>query len=141
VLLHKQVENAKIMANEKNIKMQAEFAEDVIPTINADEAMIARVITNLFDNAIRDTNSGGELRNRLLTRDKDILVQVQDMGIGIPSDRLPFIFDTFFRVSMDQNGSGLDLLIAKSIVEAHSGTIWTESALGKGSTFSFTLPK
>ncbi len=141
VLLRKQVENARIMANEKNIKIQTEFPEDAFPAVNADEAMIERVITNLVDNAIKYTNSGGEISIRLLNRDKDILVQVQDTGIGIPSDKLTCVFDAFFRVSRDQKGSGLGLSIAKTIVEAHGGKIWTESTPGKGSIFSFTLPK
>jgi len=70
-----------------------------------------------------------------------VQVQVIDAGVGISAEHLPYIFDAFYRVSRDSGGSGLGLSIAKTIVEAHSGKIWAESIPGKGSTFSFTLPK
>ena len=139
--LRKQVENAIILADEKNIKIRCEIAEDVFPDINADEAMVNRVIANLIGNAIKYTNPDGEINVRLLSRDEDILVQVRDTGVGIPSDELPFIFDAFYRVGRDQKGSGLGLSISKTIVKAHGGKISAESTLGIGSTFSFTLPK
>jgi len=139
--LRKQVENAIILADEKNIKIRSDIAEDGFPDINADEAMTNRVIANLIGNAIKYTNPDGEINVRLLNRDKDIFMQVSDTGIGIASDELPFIFDAFYRVGRNQKGSGLGLSIAKTIVTAHGGKIWAESVLGKGSTFSFTLPK
>ncbi|MGO9379946.1 MAG: ATP-binding protein [Dissulfurispiraceae bacterium] len=139
--LRKQVESQVILADEKHIKIRSEIAEEGFPDINADETMVNRVIANLIGNAIKYTNPDGEINVRLLNRDKDILVQVQDTGIGIPSDKLPFVFDAFYRVSGDQKGSGLGLSISKTIVTAHGGKIWAESILGQGSTFSFTLPK
>lgn len=139
--LRKQIENEIILADEKNIKIRSEITEDVFPDINADEAMVNRVIANLISNAIKYTNSDGEINVRLLNRDTDILVQVRDTGVGIPSDKLPFLFDAFYRVDRNQKGSGLGLSIAKTIVEAHGGKIWVESIVGEGSTFSFTLPK
>ncbi|HSB31792.1 MAG TPA: HAMP domain-containing sensor histidine kinase, partial [Candidatus Sulfobium mesophilum] len=66
---------------------------------------------------------------------------VQDTGIGIPDNHIPFIFNAFYRVNYDQGGTGLGLAIARTIVEAHGGQIWVESTAGKGSTFSFTLPR
>ena len=140
-VLGKQIENAKVMAGEKTISVQSEFVDDDSSTIAADEAMISRVISNLIENAIKYTASEGTVVVRLLNRDNDVLVQVQDTGIGISSDNLPFIFDAFYRVSRDQKGSGLGLSIVKTIIEKHGGEIWAESELGKGSTFSFTLPK
>jgi signal transduction histidine kinase len=64
-----------------------------------------------------------------------------DTGMGIPEDHLPYIFDPFYRVTRDSKGSGLGLSIVKKIVEANEGKIWVESIYGKGSTFSFALPK
>jgi len=64
-----------------------------------------------------------------------------DDGIGISPEYLPYIFDAFYRVSRDSEGSGLGLSIAKAIIEAHGGKIWAKSIPGTGSTFSFTLPK
>jgi signal transduction histidine kinase len=72
-------------------------------------------------------------------------VEVSDTGEGIPDEELSRIFDRFYRSersrSRDTGGAGLGLSIAKGIVEAHGGRLWVESALGKGSTFGFALPK
>jgi signal transduction histidine kinase len=90
---------------------------------------------------VRYSNPGVTVTVRLNEHEKDILIQVIDTGKGISEEHLPYIFDAFYRVSRDSGGSGLGLSIAKTIVEAHGGKIWAESILGKGSTFSFTLPK
>ena len=103
--------------------------------------MVERVVTNLLGNAIKYTAPEGRVRIALLERDADILVLVTDTGIGIAEEHLPFVFDAFVRVSRDSKGSGLGLAIVKTIIEAHGGRIWVESTVGKGSTFSFTLPK
>jgi signal transduction histidine kinase len=77
----------------------------------------------------------------LSNRDKDLLVQVADTGTGIPEEHLPYLFNPFYRVTGDSKGSGLGLAIVKTIVETHGGRIWVNSIYGKGSTFTFTLPK
>jgi PAS domain S-box-containing protein len=136
----KHFEITKMEADKKNIHVTFELAEN-IPIINADPIMIERVLTNLLDNAIKYTNHGGTITVRLLDRDNEILVQITDTGIGIPANHLPYIFDAFYRVSRDSRGSGLGLTISKTIIDAHGGKIWVESTPGKGSTFSFTLPK
>ena len=138
--MRKHIEIAKVEAEKKNIAINFETCEAEAVT-NADAMLISRVITNLLDNAIKYTNPGGAVTVRLDERGEDILVQVTDTGIGIPEDHLPYIFDAFYRGKRDLKGSGLGLSIAKTIVEAHGGRIWVESIPGKGSTFSFTLPK
>jgi signal transduction histidine kinase len=109
--------------------------------VYADAMQIDRVIANLVDNAIKYTDSGGKVTVKLLNRDKDIIVQVMDTGMGIPGDHLPYVFDPFYRVNRDSKGSGLGLSIVKIIVEANGGKIWVESMHGNGSNFRFTLPK
>jgi len=109
--------------------------------IEADAMMLDRVISNLLMNALKYTEAGGCITITLNDGEKDILVQVADTGAGIPEMHLPHIFDAFYRVNHDTSGSGLGLSIAKVIIEAHQGRIWAVSTLGKGSTFSFTLPK
>jgi signal transduction histidine kinase len=126
--------------NKKHIEISFEHP-NTLPIINADTIMINRVITNLLDNALKYTNSGGTIMINLSDRQEDILVQITDTGIGISKEHLPYIFDTFYQVNADSKGSGLGLSIVKKIVEAHGGKIWVESEPGKGSTFSFTLPK
>lgn len=139
--IYKSIEAAKIEADANDIALIFEIPEKMLPVINADAVMINRVIRNLLGNAIKYTNPGGSVTVRLSDKDDDILVSVTDTGIGIPEDHLPYVFDAFYRVSKDSKGSGLGLTIAKKIVEAHGGRIWVESTHGKGSTFSFTLPK
>jgi two-component system, OmpR family, phosphate regulon sensor histidine kinase PhoR len=135
------IETAKIEADKKGISIRFEVSGEIPPLIIVDPAMIDRVIANLLDNAITYTDREGTLTVRLSKADNEILVSVTDMGRGIPEDKLPYIFDAFYRVSREIKGSGLGLFIAKTIVEGHGGRIWAESTPGRGSTFSFTLPK
>lgn len=139
--LKMRVEMARIEAEKKDINIQFQIPEDTAVMVTADAIQIDRVIANLLDNAIKYTGSGGYITLKLLDRDADVLVQVADTGIGIPEEHIPHIFDAFYRVSRDAKGSGLGLSIAKRTVEANGGRIWVESTHGKGSTFSFTLPK
>lgn len=139
-IISNQVENITLKAIAKNISVLFE-TEKTEQLIRADEAMIKRVISNLLDNAIKYTNSGGKITVKLGNTDEGVLVQVQDTGIGIPDEKLHNIFDAFYRVTRDYRGSGLGLSIAKKIIEAHGGRIWVESIYGKGSIFSFILPK
>jgi len=138
--LHEKIGAEKGELDKKHIDIAFEHP-NALPIINADTIMINRVITNLLDNALKYTNSGGTVTVNLSDRQEDILVQITDSGIGIAQEHLPYIFDTFYRVNADSGGSGLGLSIVKKIVEAHGGNIWVESEPGKGSTFSFTLPK
>ena len=135
------IEAAKAGADKKNIAIVFEAPGEVSSTILADPAMIGRVIANLLDNAIAYTGAGGNISVRISEREDAILVSVADTGRGISKDQLPFIFDAFYRASRDTKGSGLGLFIVKTIIESHGGRTWVESAPGKGSTFSFTLPK
>ena len=140
-IIKKQIEISKVKANNKRLSISVEFLAEDLPMITADKDMINRVITNLLDNAIKYTEPDGKVTVRLTDRDRDILFQIEDTGPGIPDEYIPFLFDAFYRASGEQRGAGLGLAIAKTIVEAHGGNIWVDSALGKGSTFSFTLPK
>jgi PAS domain S-box-containing protein len=139
--IYKNIEAARVQADAKGLKLVLDFPETLLPMVNADEMMINRVIRNLIDNAIRYTDTGGTITIKLTGKEHEILIQVSDTGIGIPEKHLPYIFDAFYRIGGDSKGSGLGLTITKSIIEAHGGRIWVESAEDKGSTFSFTLPK
>jgi len=114
------------------------------PKIQADSDLMERVITNLVSNAIKFTPSEG--RVDIIGQDLPdrIQVTVADTGQGIPADFLDKVFDKFQQVGMggdEKRGTGLGLTIAKYGVEAHLGKIWVESEIGKGSRFSFWLPK
>ncbi len=135
-----QVVASSVEAAEKDIEIHFDSPRKSVE-VNADAAMIERVIANLVDNAINYTEPGGKIRVRLVERDTEVLVQVEDTGVGIEEAKLPHIFDAFFRVDRGKKGTGLGLTIAKKIMEAHGGKISFKSVFGKGSTFSFSLPK
>ena len=114
------------------------------PKVMADHFRIAQVLINLISNAVAYTKPGGKITVSISKKDTSIAVSVSDTGIGIPREALPKLFTKFFRVSgpleEGSKGTGLGLFICKSIVEMHRGDIRVESELGKGSTFTFTLP-
>lgn len=138
--IRKNIETEEIEAKKKNIKMVFELPDSAVPPVNADAAMINRVIINLLDNAIKYTGPGGAVTVGIAVKGIEILVWVKDTGRGIPKEHLPFIFDLFYRVERNQRGSGLGLAIARMVIEAHGGRIWAESEPGEGSVFRFTLP-
>jgi signal transduction histidine kinase len=142
-LVQRRVSQAEVIAQEKNITLNTEIAEN-LPQIEVDGRRIEQVVANLLDNALNHTPSGGTV-TIAVSPDKDgILVSVSDMGEGIPAEHLPYIFERFYKVddarSRKTGGAGLGLAIAKQMVELHGGRIWVESEVGKGSKFSFILP-
>ena len=138
--IRKNIEAEKVEAEKKKIIIGLEQPDTITPIVNADAAMVNRVIRNLLVNAIKYTGPGGTVTIKISDKSNEILVSVKDTGIGITKDHLPYIFDTFYRAG-NSKGSGLGLSIAKTIIEGHGGRIWAESIPDNGSTFSFTLPK
>ena len=112
-----------------------------LPEVLADSRRIGQVLANLLGNAIKFTPDGRTIRVTARQQADTIVVSVSDEGPGIPAEHLSKVFDRFWQAKETrQMGSGLGLSIARGIVEAHGGTIWAESELGKGSSFYFTLP-
>lgn len=115
-----------------------------VPETMADPGRIEQVMHNLLVNAIKYSSDSTLVAVRVERRGGDVLVQVKDQGIGIPTEHLTQVFDRFFRVegtlTRQTGGSGLGLPICRGLVEAHGGKIWVESEAGKGSVFSFTIP-
>jgi signal transduction histidine kinase len=115
-----------------------------LPTIVADPTSLREVFINLINNAIDHTTAGSGQITVTIRRHRDTIeTLVTDNGTGIPADALPHLFTKFYRVEEMKSttrGTGLGLYISRAIVEAHGGTIWVESELGKGSTFIFRLP-
>ncbi len=139
--IRKNIEAEKLEAEKKQITISFEPPDTAISAVNADAAMINRVIRNLLDNAIKHTDSGGAVTVGVTDRGSEILVSVKDTGKGIHEDHLPYIFDAFYRVERGSKGSGLGLAIARTIVELHGGKMWAQSTPNAGSTFRFTLLK
>ena len=106
-----------------------------------DRDRILQVLSNLVRNALQFTRSGGLITLRVIPETPGCRIDVCDSGSGIATDDLQRIFDRFHQaVNANRSGLGLGLYISRAIVEAHGGTIWADSELGKGSTFSFTVP-
>jgi len=111
--------------------------------VRGDAQRLYQVVSNLAGNAIKYTQSGGEVTVNLQIRDNQVRLDVRDTGPGISPEAQARIFERFYRapsVAADDRGTGLGLAIVKSIVEQHGGRVWVTSAIGQGSTFSLTLP-
>ncbi len=132
-----------LQIEEKGIILKQDIAEN-IPPVMIDPKRIGQVISNLLMNALRYTPRGSTIEVGLKQKDSMAEIWVRDSGPGIPEEKLPFIFERFYRVdksrSRSTGGSGLGLAIAKRFVEVHGGEIHAESRLGEGTCIAFTLP-
>lgn len=129
---------------ERKIYLNIEVAADA-SSVLADRRQIERVLINLIGNAMKFTPAEGKITIRSRRLDKMIAVDVADTGCGIPPGSLEAIFDEFYRVdnpiNQEVKGTGLGLSLVRHIIEAHGGKISVKSAVGAGSTFTFTLPQ
>ena len=141
-LINSIIQGFEKQAKDKDIEIVMDIGKE-IPKIPADKDRLEQVIVNLVDNAIKYTNKGTVT---VSSREVDNMIQidVEDTGIGIPEKDIPRIFERFYRVdkgrSRELGGTGLGLAIVKHIIQGHNGKIWVKSELGKGSSFSFSLP-
>lgn len=142
-LIESCTETTLLKASRKKISFEVE-APDGLPPIRGDASLLHDVLQNLLDNAIQYTPAGGCIKLEASVGTNDATVTIADSGIGIPLADQERIFERFYRVdaarSREAGGTGLGLSIAKHIVEAHGGRLWVESAVGRGSKFSFSIP-
>jgi len=141
-LIDDTVSRLRSLAERSGLSLSADVPSD-LPPARADASRIFQVLMNLVHNAIKFTPPGGRITISARPLGDRVVVSVSDTGIGIAPEHLPRIFERFFKAdrSRASEGSGLGLAIAKHIVQAHNGEIWVESEQGKGSTFSFSLPR
>ena len=141
-LLFRIVTNFESEFKNKNVSLAFEYEQKKF--IEADEDKLSQVFINLLSNALKYTPKDGKVAVKLATHENFVEVFVQDSGIGIDKEDQPYIFERFYRTDKSRTrltgGIGIGLTIAKSIVEAHNGTINVESKLGEGSVFTVTLP-
>lgn len=130
-------------ANDKSLSLEFNSNIDNV-VIACDPDKIERIMLNLLSNAIKFTNSGGRIIVSIDKDDNNVIISVEDTGIGIPKEKLHNIFTRFVQVdkslSRTQEGSGIGLSLVKAFVEIHGGDIFVESKLDKGSKFTVTLP-
>jgi two-component system, OmpR family, phosphate regulon sensor histidine kinase PhoR len=137
------IADSRLRIEERQI--QASLRSDGRPLAHADARALDQVLGNLLDNALKYTEPGGSIEIAVEERLGRVRVSVIDSGIGIPPDDTARIFERFYRVDRARSralgGTGLGLSIVKHLVQAMGGEISVKSALGKGSTFTFTLPR
>jgi len=136
------IDTAEASARKKNIKINIDLNEDI--EVRADRHMVETIVRNLVSNAVKFTDSKGEVSVSAVNgQDGSVIIRVSDTGIGMPGE----ILDKLFKLTEKANrpgtsgepSSGLGLLLCKEFIEKHGGKIWVESEEGKGSTFIFTL--
>ena len=142
-ILVEAVDSARAQVSVKGLTLNLEPAEKVA-VVTADAALLRQAITNLVDNAIKYTPSGGIVRVGLSVSETEAVIRVADTGIGIAASDQARLFEKFYRIkrrdSTDVPRTGLGLAVVRSAVEYHGGRVWVESELGKGSTFFISLP-
>jgi len=127
----------------KRQTLKARVAPD-LPSVLGNPLRLGQSVSNLVSNAIKYTPEGGHISVEVAMEDGQVVIKIEDDGIGISRDDLPHIFDKFYRADTPETedivGSGLGLSIVKTIVEKHGGRIWVDSRLGEGTTFTIVLP-
>jgi signal transduction histidine kinase len=135
--------NADGLAQERRIHLSVQVSQPVL--LIGDEARLIQVIMNLLDNAIRYTNPGGQVQVSLQATASQAQLVVRDTGVGIAPEHLPHLFERFYRADQARtrtggSGTGLGLSIVDWIVRMHDGSVSVRSQIGRGSSFTVTLP-
>jgi len=129
-------------AEERRIKLRSELQPNV--AMRGDRAQLGLLLSNLVDNAVRYTPARGTVCVRLDAGESRAVLQVTDTGEGIPESELPRVFERFYRVdkarARQTGGTGLGLAIVRHVAESHGGAVKFDSELGRGTTFTVTLP-
>lgn len=127
-------------AETKNIKLEVMDSSEA-HQLAVDERKMSKILLNLISNAFKHTPSGGLVQVITEAPKNDMIcIQVKDTGRGISTEDLPYIFDRFYQVDEDAEGSGIGLALSKQLIELHGGTILVKSSKGEGSTFIIQLP-
>ncbi|MFW6202157.1 MAG: ATP-binding protein, partial [Gemmatimonadota bacterium] len=138
-VVHEALELHRAQAAASDVRLIDELP-DHVPDVWADRDRLLQVFGNLIGNAIEFTPSGGRITIGAEPVDASVRFRVSDTGPGMPADHLSRLFDPFWQATRRRGGAGLGLAIARGIVGAHGGRIRAESAQGKGTTVSFTIP-
>jgi two-component system CheB/CheR fusion protein len=138
------IEECVEQVHDKNKGQQIEIDGASALLVHADRARVEQVIMNLINNAIKYSPDSDHMNIRVIEEDAHVKVSITDYGIGIPKDKIPQIFQRFFRVQENSRsfaGLGLGLYISAEIIKRHHGEMGLDSEVDKGSTFWFKIPK
>ncbi|MBN1681280.1 MAG: PAS domain S-box protein [Anaerolineae bacterium] len=141
------IQQMLVEAEAKNQTVSVECSPD-LPAIRGDPVRLQQALANLFGNAIKYTPAGGVITVRALVKDygsrPNVVIEVEDNGIGIPLDQQHELFDLFYRAQQDKDrhipGWGVGLSVVKAAVEYHQGSVYVDSEPGRGSLFGFRIP-
>ncbi len=140
-LINETIDEIKLTVNSHQITLSPCDPVEVY----ADRDKIGSVIINLLSNAVKYSPKGKDIKVNCSIREKEVVVSIEDEGMGLKPEEITHIFDRFYRVSSSHtrniSGFGIGLYLSAEIIKRHSGRIWVESEKGRGSTFYFTLPE
>jgi signal transduction histidine kinase len=141
MIFHQAEETFRPIAEKRGIYLDAIPPDDGV-SVRADPFRVSQIVGNIVGNALKFTPEHGNVTMRAVANGNHVAIHVTDTGPGIAATDINHLFDDFWQArNGDPRGVGLGLAIAKGVVEAHGGKIWCDSAPGRGSTFSFTLPR
>ena len=133
----------RLFAERQGVQLLVETPVSGVSPVSGAEERLGQVLINLVHNAVKFSPDGGAVTIRVEEQPPEVVVSVEDHGIGIPRGSQDRVFERFYKVDRARvrgGGTGLGLSIARHVVEAHGGRIWVVSEEGRGSTFSFALP-
>jgi len=149
-VVHNSITELSEIAKDKGVKIIIKDVKGELPIVEIDREKIRNAFENLLDNAIKYTPGGGSVTVGIIEEEEDIMIYVEDTGIGIPESDEEHIFSKFYRgdnaKSAGINGTGLGLFITRGVIEKHGGKIWFEDKRrdlhsdSDGVRFSFTIP-
>ena len=142
-LVKRAIQSADAAREEKKQRLVKAITEEKL-MVKGDNQNLSQLVDNLLDNAIKYTPEGGEIRVKLGREEDQVVLSVEDTGIGISPQFQQRVFERFYRVdkarSLSLGGTGLGLSIVKNIAEKHGGSVGLKSQLGTGSKFTVKLP-
>ena len=135
---------AEPFAIQNHVRVVAEL-DDMIPIMRFDPLRIRQACVNLLNNAVKFSSAESVVTIRTRNGNGEVTVSITDHGAGIAPEEVPLLFEKFAQLdggtSRENDGLGIGLKLVKHYVELHGGRIWVDSEIGKGSTFSFSLPR
>lgn len=134
----------KTPAEDKIINVSIHHPQEDIKLIQGDPDWLLQLFIDILDNSIKYTPQGGSIDIKIEQSNREVIISIQDTGIGIPAKNIPYIFERFYRVDKARSrrfgGTGLGLAIVKHVVDAHNGRVEVKSTVGVGTIFSIFLP-